>query len=171
MAVFCRFCRNLTTNLCCLQQLYSLFDPVSGAQKLEQQNLSPEEIDVLEQNFLTYVFQVLLLLSFAHHLLNCICKSKRTKENNCKKKQKRWWIADITAKFVHQKYNFNLHSTLWCMEVYGASQVSWDIIRLFSEVETWDSCILIIFSHLSENFELKILPISIPCHMLVRPEK
>ncbi|KAH9791583.1 Aminopeptidase (DUF3754) [Citrus sinensis] len=40
-----------------LMQLYSLFDPVSGAQKLEQQNLSPEEIDVLEQNFLTYVFQ------------------------------------------------------------------------------------------------------------------
>lgn len=42
-----------------LMQLYSLFDPVSGAQKLEQQNLSPEEIDVLEQNFLTYVFQVM----------------------------------------------------------------------------------------------------------------
>lgn len=43
----------------CLQQLYSLFDPVTGAQKLEQQNLAPEEIDVLEQNFLTYLFQVL----------------------------------------------------------------------------------------------------------------
>jgi hypothetical protein len=43
----------------CLQQLYSLFDPVHGAQKLEQQNLSPEEIDVLEQNFLMYLFQVL----------------------------------------------------------------------------------------------------------------
>jgi hypothetical protein len=43
----------------CLQQLYSLFDPVSGAHKLEQQNLAPEEIDVLEQNFLTYLFQVL----------------------------------------------------------------------------------------------------------------
>lgn len=82
MAVFCPFCRNLTTNVCCLQQLYSLFDPVSGAQKLEQQNLSPEEIDVLEQNFLTYVFQVLLLLSFTHHVLNCICKFKRTEENN-----------------------------------------------------------------------------------------
>lgn len=46
----------------CLQQLYSLFDPVHGAQKLEQQKLSPEEIDVLEQNFLTYLFQVLSLL-------------------------------------------------------------------------------------------------------------
>ncbi|XP_057489337.1 uncharacterized protein LOC130775208 [Actinidia eriantha] len=42
-----------------LMQLYSLFDPVHGAQKLEQQNLSTEEIDVLEQNFLTYLFQVM----------------------------------------------------------------------------------------------------------------
>ncbi|XP_057437613.1 uncharacterized protein LOC130729793 [Lotus japonicus] len=42
-----------------LMQLYSLFDPVHGAQKLEQQKLAPEEIDVLEQNFLTYLFQVM----------------------------------------------------------------------------------------------------------------
>ncbi|OWM71386.1 uncharacterized protein LOC116194183 [Punica granatum] len=42
-----------------LMQLYSLFDPQHGAQKLEQQKLSPEEIDVLEQNFLTYLFQVM----------------------------------------------------------------------------------------------------------------
>ncbi|OVA09698.1 Protein of unknown function DUF3754 [Macleaya cordata] len=42
-----------------LMQLYSLFDPVHGAQKLEQQNLSPGEIDVLEQNFLTYLFEVM----------------------------------------------------------------------------------------------------------------
>ncbi|GMH06888.1 hypothetical protein Nepgr_008728 [Nepenthes gracilis] len=42
-----------------LMQLYSLFDPVHGAKKLEQQNLSLEEIDVLEQNFLTYLFQVM----------------------------------------------------------------------------------------------------------------
>ncbi|KAB1669172.1 hypothetical protein ES319_1Z069200v1 [Gossypium barbadense] len=40
-------------------QLYSLFDPVHGAQKLQQQNLSSEEVDVLEQNFLTYLFQVM----------------------------------------------------------------------------------------------------------------
>nr|XP_009761549.1 PREDICTED: uncharacterized protein LOC104213712 isoform X2 [Nicotiana sylvestris] len=40
-------------------QLYSLFDPVNGAKKLEQQKLSPEEIDVLEQNFLTYLFQIM----------------------------------------------------------------------------------------------------------------
>ncbi|KAJ4729564.1 Aminopeptidase [Melia azedarach] len=42
-----------------LMQLYSLFDPVTGAQKLKQQDLSPEEIDILEQNFLTYLFQVM----------------------------------------------------------------------------------------------------------------
>ncbi|KAA0048601.1 hypothetical protein E6C27_scaffold61G002470 [Cucumis melo var. makuwa] len=42
-----------------LMQLYSLFDPVHGAQKLEQQNLSSDEIDVLEQNFLSYLFQIL----------------------------------------------------------------------------------------------------------------
>ncbi|KAL6986761.1 hypothetical protein U1Q18_044902 [Sarracenia purpurea var. burkii] len=42
-----------------LMHFYSLFDPVHGADKLEQQNLSPEEIDVLEQNFLTYLFQIM----------------------------------------------------------------------------------------------------------------
>ncbi|KAL2939525.1 Ketol-acid reductoisomerase (NADP(+)) [Bienertia sinuspersici] len=42
-----------------LMQLYALFDPVYGAQKLEQQNLSPEEIDVLEENFLSYMMQVM----------------------------------------------------------------------------------------------------------------
>lgn len=42
-----------------LMQLYSLFDPVHGNKRLEQQNLSSEETDVLEQNFLTYFFQVM----------------------------------------------------------------------------------------------------------------
>ncbi|KAK9030630.1 hypothetical protein V6N11_032051 [Hibiscus sabdariffa] len=42
-----------------LMQLHSLFDPVHGAQKLQQQNLTPNEIDILEQNFLTYLFQVM----------------------------------------------------------------------------------------------------------------
>ncbi|XP_062105318.1 uncharacterized protein LOC133816971 [Humulus lupulus] len=42
-----------------LMQLYALFDPVHGAQKLQQQNLSEEEVDLLEQNFLTYLFQVM----------------------------------------------------------------------------------------------------------------
>ncbi|KAG0498397.1 hypothetical protein HPP92_003088 [Vanilla planifolia] len=40
-------------------QLYSLFDPVHGGRRLEQQDLSSEEIDVLEQNFLIYLFQVM----------------------------------------------------------------------------------------------------------------
>lgn len=42
-----------------LMQLHSLFDPAHGGQRLEQQTFSAEEIDVLEQNFLTYLFQVL----------------------------------------------------------------------------------------------------------------
>ncbi|XP_077212321.1 uncharacterized protein LOC143847393 [Tasmannia lanceolata] len=42
-----------------LMQLYSLFDPVHGGQKLKQQNISPEEVDVLEQNFLMYLFQMM----------------------------------------------------------------------------------------------------------------
>ncbi|GKV44375.1 hypothetical protein SLEP1_g51567 [Rubroshorea leprosula] len=42
-----------------LMQLYSLFDPVHGAQKLQQQNLSLAEVDSLEQNFLTYLLQVM----------------------------------------------------------------------------------------------------------------
>ncbi|XP_030450235.2 uncharacterized protein LOC115672559 [Syzygium oleosum] len=42
-----------------LMQLYSLFDPVRGAQKLERQNLSSEGIDELEQKFLSYLFQVM----------------------------------------------------------------------------------------------------------------
>ncbi|KAL5724500.1 hypothetical protein ACHQM5_007752 [Ranunculus cassubicifolius] len=42
-----------------LMQLYSLFDPINGAEKLEQQNLSSQEVDVLEQNFLTHLFKVM----------------------------------------------------------------------------------------------------------------
>ncbi|KAI8541244.1 hypothetical protein RHMOL_Rhmol08G0046600 [Rhododendron molle] len=42
-----------------LMHMYSLFDPIHGAEKLEQQNYTPEEIDVLEQNFLTYIFQIM----------------------------------------------------------------------------------------------------------------
>ncbi|KAD3642355.1 hypothetical protein E3N88_31579 [Mikania micrantha] len=42
-----------------LMQLYALFDPVYGAQKLEQQKFSSHEIDNLEQNFLNYMFKVL----------------------------------------------------------------------------------------------------------------
>ncbi|XP_058179884.1 uncharacterized protein LOC131298433 isoform X5 [Rhododendron vialii] len=43
-----------------LMHLYSLFDPIHGAEKLEQQNYTPEEIDILEQNFLTYIFQYII---------------------------------------------------------------------------------------------------------------
>ncbi|KAM0856783.1 hypothetical protein ACQ4PT_048857 [Festuca glaucescens] len=42
-----------------MMELFALFDPVHGAKKLQQQNFSPEEIDTLEQNFLTYFFQVM----------------------------------------------------------------------------------------------------------------
>ncbi|CAL9046593.1 unnamed protein product, partial [Musa banksii] len=42
-----------------LMQLYSLFDPVHGDRRLQQQNFSSEEIDVLELNFLEYFFQVM----------------------------------------------------------------------------------------------------------------
>ncbi|CAN6485632.1 unnamed protein product [Victoria cruziana] len=42
-----------------LMQLYSLFSPIDGDQKLRQQRLSSEEIDELEQKFLNYLFQVM----------------------------------------------------------------------------------------------------------------
>lgn len=47
-----------------MQQLYTLFDPVYGDKRLEQQNLSPDEIDTLELNFMTYLFQVAELSHF-----------------------------------------------------------------------------------------------------------
>ncbi|XP_006662966.1 uncharacterized protein LOC102700471 [Oryza brachyantha] len=42
-----------------LMQLYALFDPVNGVKSLEQQSLRPDEIETLELNFLTYMFQVM----------------------------------------------------------------------------------------------------------------
>ncbi|KAK9113300.1 hypothetical protein Syun_020097 [Stephania yunnanensis] len=42
-----------------LMQLFSLFDPIHGAKKLEQQNLPQHEIDTLEQKFLMHLFQVM----------------------------------------------------------------------------------------------------------------
>ncbi|RDX63396.1 hypothetical protein CR513_58181, partial [Mucuna pruriens] len=47
-----------------MMQLYSLFDPISGAQKLEQQKLPRQEIDELEQNFLVYLFEVMKKSNF-----------------------------------------------------------------------------------------------------------
>ncbi|XP_065867147.1 uncharacterized protein [Euphorbia lathyris] len=42
-----------------LMHLHSLFDPHAGADKLEQDNLSSEEANILEQDFLTDLFQVM----------------------------------------------------------------------------------------------------------------
>ncbi|KAH9329370.1 hypothetical protein KI387_001478 [Taxus chinensis] len=42
-----------------LMQLYSLFDPLHGAQKLEQQRLDPDKVDALELNFLGHLFKVM----------------------------------------------------------------------------------------------------------------
>ncbi|XP_022148090.1 uncharacterized protein LOC111016855 isoform X2 [Momordica charantia] len=47
-----------------LLHLYALFDPIHGALKLEQQNLSTEETDVLEQKFLGHLFQVMKKSNF-----------------------------------------------------------------------------------------------------------
>lgn len=41
-----------------MQQLFSLFDPVNGEKSLEQQGMTSSELDTLELNFLTYLFQV-----------------------------------------------------------------------------------------------------------------
>ncbi|KAG6499625.1 hypothetical protein ZIOFF_039415 [Zingiber officinale] len=42
-----------------LMQLYSLFDPIHGNQRLKQQNIPSQEINDLELNFLKYFFQVM----------------------------------------------------------------------------------------------------------------
>uniref|UniRef100_A0A0E0MFY3 Aminopeptidase n=1 Tax=Oryza punctata TaxID=4537 RepID=A0A0E0MFY3_ORYPU len=42
-----------------LMQLYALFDPVNGVKSLEQQSLTQDEIETLELNFLTYMFQIM----------------------------------------------------------------------------------------------------------------
>ncbi|WVZ51437.1 hypothetical protein U9M48_002585 [Paspalum notatum var. saurae] len=42
-----------------LMQLYALFDPVNGEKCLEQQGLTFNELDTLELNFLTYIFQIM----------------------------------------------------------------------------------------------------------------
>ncbi|CAN6221024.1 unnamed protein product [Urochloa humidicola] len=41
-----------------LMQLYALFDPVNG-KGLEQQGMTPSELDTLKLNFLTYIFQIM----------------------------------------------------------------------------------------------------------------
>ncbi|KAG6477451.1 hypothetical protein ZIOFF_066706 [Zingiber officinale] len=47
-----------------LMQLYSLFDPIHGGQRLKQQNLPSQEIDGLELNFLKCFFQVMKKSNF-----------------------------------------------------------------------------------------------------------
>ncbi|KAM6549483.1 hypothetical protein CsatB_021159 [Cannabis sativa] len=42
-----------------LMQLYALFDPVYGARKLEQHNLTPEQVDSFELSFLNHLFKVM----------------------------------------------------------------------------------------------------------------
>ncbi|KDP41867.1 hypothetical protein JCGZ_26885 [Jatropha curcas] len=42
-----------------LMTLYALFEPIYGAKKLKQHNLTPEEIDSCEQQFLTCLFQIM----------------------------------------------------------------------------------------------------------------
>lgn len=41
-----------------MQQLYALFDPINGEKSLEQQSMTSNELETLELNFLTYLFQV-----------------------------------------------------------------------------------------------------------------
>nr|CAB3489914.1 unnamed protein product [Digitaria exilis] len=42
-----------------LMQLYALFDPVNGDKSLELQGMTSSELDTLELNFLTYIFQIM----------------------------------------------------------------------------------------------------------------
>lgn len=56
-SIHCTF-KALLKRILYLQQTYALFDPISGALKLKEHNLPPKEIDALEQNFLTHLFEV-----------------------------------------------------------------------------------------------------------------
>ncbi|GJN25476.1 hypothetical protein PR202_gb13306 [Eleusine coracana subsp. coracana] len=42
-----------------MQQLYALFDPANGEKSMEQQSMTSNEIESLELNFLTYLFQIM----------------------------------------------------------------------------------------------------------------
>jgi hypothetical protein len=112
-----------------LMQLYSLFDPVHGAQKIQQQNLTSQEIDVLEQNFLAYLFQVMEKSNFkitsneemevAHsgqYLLNLPIKVDESKLD--KKLLKRYFeehphenIPDFSDKYVIFRRGIGLDKT------------------------------------------------------------
>ncbi|XP_048502322.1 uncharacterized protein LOC104897658 isoform X3 [Beta vulgaris subsp. vulgaris] len=48
----------------CKRQLHTLFEPVVGAKKLEERDLSEDEIDELEQKFLVHLFQMMSKSNF-----------------------------------------------------------------------------------------------------------
>ncbi|KAL1201357.1 hypothetical protein V5N11_003769 [Cardamine amara subsp. amara] len=64
---FLRFCQRVECTIRAwyhlhfedLMQLYSLFEPIRGAHRLNQQNLSSREIDTLEDQFLLHLLQVM----------------------------------------------------------------------------------------------------------------
>ncbi|XP_024017818.1 uncharacterized protein LOC21390957 [Morus notabilis] len=66
-AEFAKFCQRVECTIRAwyllqfedLMQLYALFDPIHGARKLEQHNLSPEEIDDFEQSFLSHLMKIM----------------------------------------------------------------------------------------------------------------
>lgn len=47
-----------------MQQLYLLFNPIDGNERLEQRKLSNKEIDTRELNFLEHFFKVCQFLTF-----------------------------------------------------------------------------------------------------------
>ncbi|CAI0555807.1 unnamed protein product [Linum tenue] len=42
-----------------MMQLYALFEPIHGDRKIEQHNLTPEDVDICERHFLNCLFQVM----------------------------------------------------------------------------------------------------------------
>ncbi|XP_057445818.1 uncharacterized protein LOC130737960 isoform X2 [Lotus japonicus] len=78
-----------------MMQLYSLFDPLYGTQKLKNQKFTSEEIDAHEQNFLTHLFKVMKKSNFkivtedelnvalsGHYLLNLPITVNESKLDN-----------------------------------------------------------------------------------------
>lgn len=62
--VFVNQTNTYVSSLFIAQHLYALFDPIHGARKLEQQKLSPEQIDDFELSFLTHLMKVLIKPNF-----------------------------------------------------------------------------------------------------------
>lgn len=116
-----------------LQQLYSLFDPVTGTQKLQQQKLSPEEIDVLEQNFLTYLFQVLWL--FSHMYCVFIFYGRRVYPSiNSKEQALSWQLGDLVAALCLRMQTMELWSQLQLGYLWNELKIS---LGLGSLLKVW----------------------------------